>query len=470
MRWTSQVISWAATLYAVRILAPGDFGLVAMAMLAIGLARMVQDFGLDAVFIQDRKLTSNEQSQLAGLLIAFGMLLALLFSLSAPLIAKFFHEPRVTFFVVALSSLFVLDAVQVIPYARLQRELRFRELSIVALAQVLASSLALTLAVVFGLGTWSLVVNTIAGEIAVTLLLLTWAPYPISRPQELRKLSGPLLQGWRLLVGRLAYYSSRNADQTFIGRTLGKDLLGAYSMALTFSTLAQKEIGSVLSRVIPGIFSEVQGRPDELRRYFLLLTDFVTMLSFPFAIGMALIADLMVPLFLGPQWYETVAPLRWLCMYSAITSAFGLIGHVLIWTGQFRVSMWLSVLAGALMPVALYFAVRYGLEGVGIAWVMADPLLSIPGLYFAFRTLRISAWDWLNSFGPAAIGCASMAAAVWAVRIALPPSISMGAELAVAITTGLIVYPAVVLLVFPGRVRAIIAVGMTLRRIAPTRA
>ena len=46
-RWSGQIVSWAVLLYAARVLTPGDFGLVAMAMVPIGLARMIEDLGLD---------------------------------------------------------------------------------------------------------------------------------------------------------------------------------------------------------------------------------------------------------------------------------------------------------------------------------------------------------------------------------------------------------------------------------------
>ena len=56
LRWTAQIVSWIGTAIAARLLSPGDYGLVGMAMLAIGLVRMVEDFGMDAVLVQDRTI------------------------------------------------------------------------------------------------------------------------------------------------------------------------------------------------------------------------------------------------------------------------------------------------------------------------------------------------------------------------------------------------------------------------------
>ena len=463
LRWPSQLVSWVATFYAARMLTPGDFGLVAMAMLAVGLARMVQEFGLDAILVQDRSIVGETRARLAGLLVGFGILLFVLYALLSPLVAGFFKEPRVAAIIVALGLLFVFDSVQIVPYASLQRELQFRRLAIVMFVQVAVSSIALVTAVTIGLGAWSLVVNQLAGEVAVTILLLTWAPYVIAWPREIMKLARPLLQGWRMIVSRIAWYGYTNADQTIIGRVLGKDLLGAYSFALTFSTVAQRELGSVVGSVAPGIFSQVQERPEALRRYFLILTELLTVLAFPLTIGFALVADMMVPLILGNQWSEVIAPLRWLCLYSAFTSAQTLVAHVLLWTGQFRINMWCSILAGLTVPLALLVAVRFGLEAIGMTWALVIPLVSLPSFYFAFRTIRISVRDWLRSLQPASISCLGMTIIVLTARGILPAELALGVRAGICIAVGALAYPAILWLLFRHRVQSLIGLLKTLR-------
>ncbi|MGQ0384098.1 MAG: lipopolysaccharide biosynthesis protein [Gammaproteobacteria bacterium] len=463
LRWAAQLVSWVAMLYVARILAPGDFGLVAMAMLAIGLSRLVQELGLDAILVQDRGLVGAARAELAGFLIGFGMLLCALYLLAAPLVAAFFGEPQVAAIVMALSILFLFDCVQVVPAAQLQRELQFRRLAIVAFAQVTTTSAALVAAATLGLGTWSLVVNQLAGEAAATILLLSWAPYAIARPRNLRALARPLLQGWRMLASRIAWYGYTNADQAIVGKVLGKELLGAYSFALTFSAIPQKEIGSVISKVAPGIFSEVQDRPDQLRRYFLLLTEFFTLIAFPAAFGLALVADLLVPLALGEQWHAVVAPLRWLCVFAAFYASQMMLSHVLLWTGQFRINMWCSVLGAVSIPVALLFAVQNGLEAVAIAWVVVFPLADLPAFYFAFRTIRIGLRDWAGAIAPALAASALMAAGVALARMIVPADWPPAARVAAAVATGAMAYPAALALLFRARMAAMIRFASSLR-------
>jgi O-antigen/teichoic acid export membrane protein len=63
LRWSSQVFSWLATFFAAHILGPAQYGLISMAMIAIGLVRMVEDFGLDSILVQDRSIVGDRQAR-----------------------------------------------------------------------------------------------------------------------------------------------------------------------------------------------------------------------------------------------------------------------------------------------------------------------------------------------------------------------------------------------------------------------
>src|SRR5262249_19644875 len=155
-----------------------------------------------------------------------------LFIFLAQPIAAFFKEPKLLTIIRILSLLFVFDAMQVVPRAMLQRSLQFQKLAVVSFVQVAATSIVLVVAVRMGLGHWSLVLNNLGGAAATTALLFLWHPYAIAWPRDIKKISTPLLQGWRILSTRMAWYGYSNADQTIIGRFLGKDALGTYSFAV----------------------------------------------------------------------------------------------------------------------------------------------------------------------------------------------------------------------------------------------
>jgi teichuronic acid exporter len=452
-RWTGQVVSWGGTAYAARILTPGDYGLVGMAMLGIGLVRTVENFGMDAVLVQDRSIVGQDQARLAGFVILIGFLLFGTFAALSTPIAVFFRESQVAALVVALGLLCVSDALQVVPRATLQKELQYKRLAWAQFIQVLATQATLVAAAWLGLGVWSLVVNTLAGAFTVTLLLIYWRPYAIHWPRELSRLSKPLLQGWRILVSRFAWYAYSSADQTVVGRVLGSESLGIYSFSVTFSTTISEEITSVVSRVIPGVFTTVQHRIEELRRYFLLLTELVSLVAFPISFGTAAVADLMVPVVLGPQWDAVIAPLRLLCVYTAFLASQLLVGPILLWTGRFRANMWCSILAMVVMPISFYAGSSWGLIGIAWAWVIAMPIANLPSFIIAFRVIDIDAWKWLSVCAPGLVSSAVMVCSIALVRYLLPAGLPMPVTLLASIGAGVLAYVIALWLLFDKRVR-----------------
>lgn len=464
LRWPAQAISWIATAYAARLLSPGDYGLVSMAMIAIGLVRMVEDFGLDAILVQDRSIVGEQHARLAGFVLATGVVLCALFMLLSHPIALLFEEPQVGPIIVLLSLLCLSDALQVVPRAALQREMQFARLAWAQFLQVIVTQGVVVVGATLGWGVWALVFNTLAGAFAVTALLLYWEPYRVRWPRQVATLATPLRSGWRVLASRIAYYGYTTADQVVVGRILGKDALGAYSFATTLSTTLSTEISSVVSRVVPGIFSAVQSQAAELRRYFLLLTELVAYVTLPLSIGMALTADYAVAIVLGPQWQSVVMPLRILCLYAAFYTSQLLIGPVLMWTGQFRANMWCSVLAGVVLPLAFLVGTKWGLEGVAWAWSIAFPLVNLPAMVIAFRTVEIGFGAWLRSLVPAAVACAALSAALVGVRAALPAQTSVGLAAALACVAGAVAYLATLWLGFRPRVLVMIDFLRSLRQ------
>ena len=456
LRWTAQALSWGATFYAARLIAPGDYGIVSMATLGIGLVRIVEDFGLDSILVQDRSIVGVQQARLAGFILAIGVALCGVFMLAAKPIAAFFDEPQVAWAIAALSALFITDAIQVVPRAALQRALEFRRFALVALVQTVATQSVVVAGAIAGWGFWALIAGSVAGGVAITLLLVAWHPYAVHWPRDLTTIARPLLQGWRVIAQRVAWYSINSSDQMVIGRILGKDALGAYSFAMTLANQPFQEVSSIVSRVVPGVFSRVQDRKDELRRYFLTLTEFLSYLTLPISVGLGLTADLTVHVVLGPSWDAVIAPLRLLCIYTAFQGCQILIAHVLMWTGQFRAIMWCTIFAAAVLPLGFLAGARGGLPGIALVWAIVYPLANIPPLVIGFRTISVSLRDWLRTLVPAGSACLVMGAAVIAVRRDLPPELSDVAALAITASTGAVVYALVLLILFRRRLLGIL--------------
>jgi PST family polysaccharide transporter len=454
-RWIAQAISWAATLYVARILTPGDYGLVAMATIPIGLARLIEGIGLDAILLQDRTLNKEQLQRLAGAALLLGLTLTLLYlGLSVP-ISLYFQEPQVAAIVSVLSLTFVIDALQILPRALLQRDLQFRTLAWINGLQVTIAATTMALIAYAGWTYWALVVNTLVSYGLITVVLFICRPILPAWPRNIHTLTHSMMSGWRILVSRLAYYGYTSADSTIIGRVLGKDALGIFGFATTFASLPVREVTSLMSGVVPGVFTTIQTNKQELRRYFFLLTEAVSYITLPASLGLAITADDFVLLALGDTWSGVIVPLQLLCIYMAIFSAQDLLAHVLLWTGHFAINMWLSIFALAVLPICFYVGAQYGLIGVAIGWLIGFPISIVPAFVYVNRILLCSWTEYWRAFRPALTGCVVMLGIVALVRLVLSDEWHHGLRLAIQSSAGALAYAGIMLLLFGSRVREI---------------
>jgi len=456
MRWATQLLGWASTLIVARLLAPTDYGLVGMAMVYLGFIHLINEFGLGAVIVQRRDLAADQLARLAGFALLLGVGFVVVSALVSGAVAEFFGEPTVRWIIPVASLAFLTSALQVVPQGLLTRDLDFRRLAWADGAEAVLAALTTLALAALGIGYWALVLGPLAGRLTSTVLVNIWRPQPIAWPRRFGTISGAVTFGWHLVVSRLAWYLYSNADFTIVGRLLGKAALGAYTIGWTLASIPVDRITALVASVTPPVFSAVQHDPPALQRYLKNLTEALALITFPAAIGMALIADEFVPLVLGTQWRSAVAPLQLLALSAALRSVSPLLPQIIVSRGHAKGNMQLTLVTALVLPVLFYFGSRWGTAGVAAAWLVGHPLLVMPlYLSYALRLTGLPFPAYLRSLWPAASTTLAMAVAVWVVRLATPDPWHPGVKLAAHVVTGAVVYAAVLYGCHRPRVRAL---------------
>ena len=92
----SQIITWAITIFVIRLLTPADYGLLAMATVSVAFLTMFSELGLGAAVVQKSTVEEPLLRRVMGVVLVLHFFLAALLVLVAPLVADFYNEPRVT--------------------------------------------------------------------------------------------------------------------------------------------------------------------------------------------------------------------------------------------------------------------------------------------------------------------------------------------------------------------------------------
>ncbi|MGH7462353.1 MAG: oligosaccharide flippase family protein, partial [Longimicrobiales bacterium] len=265
--------------------------------------------------------------------------------------------------------------------------------------------------------------------------------------------------GFHLVVTRLAWFSYSNADSVVAGKLLGTIPLGFYGLARDFASMPVSKISILLIRVTPAYFSAVQNQPAQLRRYLLSMTEGLAMLTFPAAVGLALVAADFVPIIIGEKWSGAVDPLRLMAIYASFRSVTPLLAQILAAVGDTRFAMRNSVLAAIVLPFGFIIGSHWGVVGIAASWIIMHPAVLIPVYRRVFRAIDLTAGQYFRSLLPATVGCVWLTAVVLLVRFGVGDHLPVGARFTLETAAGALAYTTVMMTRYRARMQSVLAVA-----------
>ena len=439
MKWGAQIFSWASTLIVARLLNPEDYGLVGMATVYLGFANLISEFGVGTTVITLRNLDDEDIAQLNGFAVLLGVTGFLLSCVAAVPLGMFFKSPKLPLVVVAMSTTFLISSFQSVPAALLQRDLRFKLVSVIDGTKSFAMALVAVVFAFLGFRYWTLVLAGVSSAVVGTTLILSQRRYRIAMPRP-NRLSHVLRFSWHVIAGRASWYTYSNADFVVSGRILGQDALGAYTVAWNLATVPVEKITGVLNSVTPALYSAVQKDKAALRRYMLTLLEGIGLITLPLSVGVALVSREFVLVFLGTKWMAAILPLMFLGLYASVRSLIPIIWSILNVVGDSAYAMWSSMAMAVVLPCAFVLGSHWGNAGIAAAWMIGFPIVGIPATARVFWRIEMPWREFFRVLAPAITGCMMMSAVVLAVKHILPADYRMGLRLGLFVLAGAITY------------------------------
>jgi O-antigen/teichoic acid export membrane protein len=392
MRWVIRGIGLVSTIILARILSPGDFGLVAMASITVGLVEIFLAFGVDLALIQNTSATRDDFDSAWTLRIIQGTGAAALVIVTSPLSVAYFHDPRLQPILWSLAVGLVVGSMSNIGTVMFRKELQFdREFRFEVMKKVLSFIATISAAMIMR-NYWALVVGLLTTSVLGTALSYVLHPYrPRLSVVAISKIWS--FSQWAL-VTNLGYYLESRSDQMIIGGSLGAQQMGYYSIASEISQLPTTEIAQPISRaVVPGI-ARLRHEPPRLRAAFANLIAAVLLVAVPAGLGVSLVADSVVPLALGVKWVDAIPLVKVLGALGVIRITYGNAMNLLIATGRVRevaLLTWGSVLT--FLALAYPVVGMTGLLGIAAIKVLINAVLLAIGMRMTLSHLEMSRAD-----------------------------------------------------------------------------
>ena len=412
-RFLGQAVSWAITILVIRLLAPGDYGLMAMAMVVVSFLILLNTVGLDAVLVQEKDLDEQVTRQIFGIVIVVNTSFFALVFLGAESIAAFYGEPELTLILQVFSVQFLLLIFVTLPQSRLERDIEFAQRSIVDFATLVLGSFTTLLMALAGLGVWALVWGTLATNatrmIGLNLICrnLLWPSFSMHGMRKHFSFGG------FVTADRGLWFLFSESDKFIGGKLLGNHLLGYYAVASQLASLPIHMVSGLLNSISFPAFSNAHSHTstETVRGYLLKATRLMGIAAFPVFFGISCTAEPLVAALLGTKWLPA-APLLQL---MGVVMPFRLLSNVfppLLWgVGRPRTSASNFLIAAILMPAAFYAGTHWGVVGLAYAWLGMYPVVFLITAIRTCRIVELSIVDYVRQFfRPLAAGMIMVAA------------------------------------------------------------
>ncbi len=405
-KFINQALALVTMVVVARLLAPKDIGLITLCLLYMQFLDNFVDAGILHAIIQFPELEDKTlNSSFWFLCILFLTAYVVTWFLS-PSLATLFGESDLVDLLRVISILLFLMPLHIIGTGLLSRNLAMDLVGRIEVVAGLVRAIVSIVLVYLGFGVWSLVYGYIISRAMIAVYSFykaSWSPKLFYSHKHIR----PIIDfGLKITASRLVWYFHNQIDTILVGKLLGTELLGIYSIGRQ----VVQQIWSVFvlfsNRIIYPLFSRYQEDRNRLNRIFLKITKVLSIIVFPVLLGISAKSEQIVVIAFGTQWsagVEVLAAMAFIGGFKILSPQGPLAINAI---GRPEINIWINIFQLIVLSLAFYVgAITNGLPGVAMAWLFAYPLVFAVTQLIAFRVLGLRVAEYASQVvGPILFG------------------------------------------------------------------
>ncbi len=394
IRWTtvamvgSSVLRFGQMMILARLLAPADFGMMAIVVAVTAFMQVFTDLGVSTAIIHYQDASQNELSSLYWLNVLVGAALTVLLIADSPWISRLiFHEPQLTPVLALISINFIFLAVGQQLRVLAEKTLRFAAL---AKVEILAAVGGTTTALVwawYSPSVYALVVGVLVNGFLQALLLWFlasdgWRPALRMHLGEIRRF---LRFGAYIMGGDFVNSLNRQADILVGGRLFPASILGTYSLPRNLSLNLAAVTNPIVTRVGLPVMAKTQEDRTFLKTVYLKTMRMTASVNFPAYLAMAVFSHDVVRVIFGARWLSSAPLLVFLAIWGMFRSCGNPVGSLLLAVGKPDRSFWWNTTQLCVVFPILWISAHFGIRGLAAGQVIIMVGVLVPVWYFLIR-------------------------------------------------------------------------------------
>ena len=363
-------ISFITNMVLARLLVPEDFGCVAMLYVFVSISSIFVNGGFGAALIQKKEPTHIDYTTVFYWNIVMAILFYFILFFTAPAISRMYEMPQLSNVLRVQSLVLFILPFSLVQSNQLQKQMRFKELTIRNVCATLAGTVVSIVMAFTGFGIWSLVASSLVSSFTSVLLLWGMSSWRPTLEFSMTSLKELFSFGGLMLVSSLVESIYTNLQSFIIGKWYSAKDLGYYAQARKLEEIPTNALSSVVNDVSFPAFSSLQDDKTHLRNSLRKTIKSITYLNMPLFALLIVIAQPLIRLLYGMQWDTSVNYFQILCLSSMIYTLNTLNTNVIKSLGRSGVYLIVQLSKRVIGIGLIIFGFRYGIYG--LLWAIAS--------------------------------------------------------------------------------------------------
>lgn len=393
-----------------RLLDPSDYGMTAMLAVFSVIANELQSSGFKTGLINMKSPSHNDYNAVFWFNIIAGVAIYLVLFFCAPLIADYYHQPKL----IPLSRYvflgFVFSSFGMAQSAYLTKQMQIKQIAQCGMTATLSSSIVSVVLAALGFGYWALATQYLMYIAVNTLLLWYFSPWRPTTKVTFEPIRQLFPFSFKIMLSAIFTQLNNNIMNLLLGRYYGETSTGHYNQAYQWSSKCFLLVGNMLKQVDQTV---LVGLGDERERQLAVLRKmmrFTAFIAFPLLFGLGLVSHEFIVLTIGEKWSFAASLLPLLCLSGAFMPLSTLLTDAVISQKRSDIYLWSTIVLGILQISLMVGLWQKGILTMVIAYTLLNILWVFVWHSFVHHLMNYGLLEFLKDILPFALAAVAVMA------------------------------------------------------------
>ena len=246
----AQIVQLVVSIVLARLLAPTDYGTIALMNVFISVLGIFVHCGLTSALIQKKDADDTDFSTVFYAQMLFCIVIYIILFISAPYIAQFYNDPQMTWMIRVLGLTLIIAGVKSIQTAYVSRNMQFKRFFFATLGGTIGAAFVGIGLAVAGFGAWALIGQSLFNNTVDTIILWVTVKWKPKRVFSFQRLKGLFSYSWKLLFSSLLDTVYNNLRSLIIGKVYSSKDLAFYNRGQSWPNLIIENVNSSIDSVL----------------------------------------------------------------------------------------------------------------------------------------------------------------------------------------------------------------------------